>query len=60
MKPILCNRAFWLFLAVLITPPVLPGVARVPQYWIMPLNYIGRSMRSLRSDSCCRQQASAQ
>ncbi|SMG02608.1 branched-chain amino acid ABC transporter ATP-binding protein/permease [Burkholderia singularis] len=41
MKPILRNRAFWLFLAVLIALPVLPGVARVPEYWITLSNYIG-------------------
>ncbi|MFA8393476.1 ATP-binding cassette domain-containing protein [Burkholderia ubonensis] len=41
MKTIVRNKAFWLFLAVLFALPVLPGVLRVPEYWITLLNYIG-------------------
>ncbi|KUZ74904.1 hypothetical protein WI36_12605 [Burkholderia ubonensis] len=41
MKKIVRNKAFWLFLVVLFALPVLPGVLRVPEYWITLLNYIG-------------------
>ncbi|HEV3427553.1 MAG TPA: branched-chain amino acid ABC transporter ATP-binding protein/permease [Paraburkholderia sp.] len=38
---VLHNRFFWLFLVVMFALPVLPGVVRVPEYWITLLNYIG-------------------
>lgn len=41
MKAILRNKAFWLFLVALFVLPALPGAARVPEYWITLLNYIG-------------------
>ncbi|AYZ66849.1 ATP-binding cassette domain-containing protein [Burkholderia multivorans] len=41
MKKIVRNKTFWLFLVVLFALPVLPGVLRVPEYWITLLNYIG-------------------
>lgn len=41
MKTMIRNRLFWLFLALLFALPVLPGVLRVPEYWITLLNYIG-------------------
>lgn len=41
MKAILRNKAFWLFLVALFALPALPGAARVPEYWITLLNYIG-------------------
>ncbi|MBN3815823.1 branched-chain amino acid ABC transporter ATP-binding protein/permease [Paraburkholderia sp. Se-20369] len=41
MKTMVRNKAFWLFLVVLFALPVLPGVLRVPEYWITLLNYIG-------------------
>ncbi|KVN68347.1 hypothetical protein WM03_12620 [Burkholderia ubonensis] len=41
MKKIVRNKTFWLFLVALFALPVLPGVLRVPEYWITLLNYIG-------------------
>ncbi|MGU7769556.1 branched-chain amino acid ABC transporter ATP-binding protein/permease [Burkholderia sp. MR1-5-21] len=41
MKTLVRNKTFWLFLVVLFALPVLPGVLRVPEYWITLLNYIG-------------------
>ncbi len=41
MKAILRNKAFWLFLVALFVLPALPGAARIPEYWITLLNYIG-------------------
>ncbi|WDD95857.1 branched-chain amino acid ABC transporter ATP-binding protein/permease [Burkholderia sp. FERM BP-3421] len=41
MKTLIRNRLFWLFLVLLFALPVLPGVLRVPEYWITLLNYIG-------------------
>ncbi|PCE31071.1 branched-chain amino acid ABC transporter ATP-binding protein/permease [Burkholderia ubonensis] len=41
MKKIVRNKAIWLFLVALFALPVLPGVLRVPEYWITLLNYIG-------------------
>ncbi|MFP3797452.1 ABC transporter permease subunit [Paraburkholderia sp. SIMBA_027] len=38
---VLHNRFFWLFLVVMFALPVLPGMVRVPEYWITLLNYIG-------------------
>ncbi|WP_321813828.1 MULTISPECIES: branched-chain amino acid ABC transporter ATP-binding protein/permease [unclassified Paraburkholderia] len=38
---VLHNHFFWLFLVVMFALPVLPGVVRVPEYWITLLNYIG-------------------
>ncbi|RQS73536.1 ATP-binding cassette domain-containing protein [Burkholderia sp. Bp8963] len=41
MKTMVRNKTFWVFLVVLFALPVLPGVLRVPEYWITLLNYIG-------------------
>jgi branched-chain amino acid transport system permease protein len=41
MRRAIRNKAFWLFLVVLFALPVLPGMLRVPEYWITLLNYIG-------------------
>ncbi|AYQ86842.1 hypothetical protein WJ59_21030 [Burkholderia gladioli] len=41
MRALFHNRLFWTFAIVLFALPVLPGVLRVPEYWVTLLNYIG-------------------
>lgn len=41
MRALFHNRLFWAFAIVLFALPVLPGVLRVPEYWVTLLNYIG-------------------
>ncbi|NBI48064.1 branched-chain amino acid ABC transporter ATP-binding protein/permease [Burkholderia sp. ISTR5] len=41
MRALFHNRVFWTFAIVLFALPVLPGVLRVPEYWVTLLNYIG-------------------
>jgi branched-chain amino acid transport system permease protein len=41
MKFLHRHRFFWIFLLFVFALPVLPGVVRVPEYWITLLNYIG-------------------
>ncbi|WP_186228913.1 ABC transporter permease subunit [Burkholderia gladioli] len=41
MRALFHNRLFWAFGIVLFALPVLPGVLRVPEYWVTLLNYIG-------------------
>ncbi|MDC6129025.1 ATP-binding cassette domain-containing protein, partial [Burkholderia gladioli] len=41
MRALFHNRLFWAFAIVLFALPVLPGVLRIPEYWVTLLNYIG-------------------
>ncbi|AEA58781.1 ABC transporter permease subunit [Burkholderia gladioli] len=41
MRALFHNRLFWAFTIVLFALPVLPGVLRIPEYWVTLLNYIG-------------------
>ncbi|WP_186022424.1 ABC transporter permease subunit [Burkholderia gladioli] len=41
MRAMFHNRLFWAFAIVLFALPVLPGVLRIPEYWVTLLNYIG-------------------
>ncbi|MBA1361641.1 ABC transporter permease subunit [Burkholderia gladioli] len=41
MRALFHNRLFWALAIVLFALPVLPGVLRVPEYWVTLLNYIG-------------------